>query len=256
MYKDKIVILTGANGQVGRAFLANSLNEHIHAIDTCFDADISNYRHIRITHDFKCEIETAAIFREIFSRSALRAELYVLAGVIPDLASIQEVTNADFEQCLVKNVMPAYSSMRQFCLLAKEKGIPASITVAGSVGASKAHRWKVAYDSAKAAMEGMTRVFALEYGSANIRSNVVAIGPIAQSKTTMDDGSLLPDLLGLVPMGRYAELSEVVSVLKTVGSPAFDFVNGQVIAIDGGLATQLRPGSIERGPTQKNLMPR
>ena len=225
-------------------------------MDTSFDAGNSNDRHIRITHDFKSESETASIFGEIFSRPALRAELYVLAGVIPDLVSIEAVTSADFEQCLVKNVMPAYSSMRQFCILAKEKGIPASITVAGSIGASKAHRWKVAYDSAKAAMEGMTRVFALEYGPDNIRSNVVAIGPIAQSKTTMEDGSLLSDLVGLVPMGRYAELSEVVSVLKTVGSPAFDFVNGQVVAIDGGLATQLRPGSIERGPAPQSLMPR
>lgn len=94
----------------------------------------------------------------------------------------------------------------------------------------------------------MCRSFALEYAAKNIRCNVLAIGPIAQSKTTKEDGEKLNSLLALVPSARYAEIEEVARAMKALGSDDFSFVTGQTICIDGGLSVQLRPASIERAP--------
>lgn len=94
------------------------------------------------------------------------------------------------------------------------------------------------YCPSKAAIDGLTRSLALEWGSHGI--NVNAIGPtVFRSKLTawmFDEektGGNVP-ALKRIPLGRLGEPEDLVGALLYLVSPASDFCTGQVIYVDGG----------------------
>jgi NAD(P)-dependent dehydrogenase (short-subunit alcohol dehydrogenase family) len=60
-------------------------------------------------------------------------------------------------------VAVSYASAHDFAEVTSSLRIPAAITFLGSVGATRSHRYKIAYDAAMAGVEALTRGFALEY---------------------------------------------------------------------------------------------
>lgn len=94
------------------------------------------------------------------------------------------------------------------------------------------------YCPSKAAIDGLTRALALEWGPNRI--NVNAIGPtVFRSKLTewmFDEaktGGSVP-ALKRIPLGRLGEPDDLVGALVYLVSPASDFCTGQVIYVDGG----------------------
>ncbi|MCX4760041.1 SDR family oxidoreductase [Streptomyces sp. NBC_01275] len=119
----------------------------------------------------------------------------------------------------------------------------------GSVGGTRAHRYKAGYDAAKAATESLTRSFALEYGPLHMSTRAaIAIGPIEDSSTTSADGVHIDALVRDVALQCYATLAEVVHAVAVLATPVFDFAHGATHLFDGGLAQQLRSHAIERPP--------
>ena len=84
------------------------------------------------------------------------------------------------------------------------------------------------YAVAKAAIEGLTRAVAVDYGPAGIRCNAVALGSIANPRSEALDA----ELARLHPLGRVGTAEEVADVVALLLEPGF--VSGAVIPIDGG----------------------
>ncbi len=96
-----------------------------------------------------------------------------------------------------------------------------------------------AYSAAKHAVVGLTRTAAVEYGRYNLRAN--AICPFFSPTDIMKIEGLASDedkqKLGLgSPMKRISRVEEIVSMMVFILSPANSYMNGQTIALDGGVS--------------------
>ncbi|BCJ44656.1 short-chain dehydrogenase [Actinoplanes ianthinogenes] len=126
--------------------------------------------------------------------------------------------------------------------LADEARDQAAIVNVSSHQAQRAVRGALPYATAKAAIEGLTRALAVDYGPFGVRVNAVALGSIA---TERSDAYLrnLPEAdrqafhreIGLLqPLGRMGRPGEVADVVAFLLSDAAAFLNGAIIPLDGG----------------------
>jgi NAD(P)-dependent dehydrogenase (short-subunit alcohol dehydrogenase family) len=82
---------------------------------------------------------------------------------------------------------------------------------------------------------GLARSIARELGSRNVTANVVAPGFVRTDMTAELPEKRQQEILGQVPLGRYAEADEIAAVVRFLASDAAGYVTGAVVPVDGGL---------------------
>jgi len=122
-----------------------------------------------------------------------------------------------------------------------------SIINIASLGGLRCLPGMPAYCSSKAGLIMLTQQAALEYGSKNIRSNVVCPGGVSTDMTVKDFGEF-GRMLGIehntfinqiaqeIPMRRFAAPSEIGGLCSYLASDDSSFMTGAVITLDGGTA--------------------
>ncbi|WP_344929028.1 SDR family NAD(P)-dependent oxidoreductase, partial [Streptosporangium carneum] len=121
-------------------------------------------------------------------------------------------------------------------------GTPGAIVNVSSHQARQAVRGCVPYATAKAAVEGMTRALAVEYGAHGIRVNAVAPGSVETERYTEFLVSLGPEgaariereMALLHPIGRVARSGEVADAIAYLLSDGAGFITGATVPVDGG----------------------
>lgn len=118
----------------------------------------------------------------------------------------------------------------------------------GSVGSVRAHRYTIAYDALKGAIDSFTRAVAVDLGPWGIRVNVLRPGPImTERRANFSTAPLEPN--PHVPLGRMGRPSDVAWAAVFLASDDASFVTGQSFEIDGGLLAQARLPSDDEGKT-------
>ena len=113
-----------------------------------------------------------------------------------------------------------------------------SITFLGSTAGSFTVREQpLHYHQIRAAIEAMTRFFAVRFGKFQIRCNCVIptriLKPGNESYYTPDN-TMRQQTEKITPLGRMGTALDVANVVSFFGSPEASFVNGQCITVDGG----------------------
>jgi NAD(P)-dependent dehydrogenase (short-subunit alcohol dehydrogenase family) len=90
-----------------------------------------------------------------------------------------------------------------------------------------------AYGASKAAVVSLTQTWAAEYGPRGVRVNAVSAGP-TRTEGTAGMGDDLNALGSTTPLGRSASPDEIAEAIVFLASPRSSYVNGAVLAADGG----------------------
>jgi 2-deoxy-D-gluconate 3-dehydrogenase len=93
-----------------------------------------------------------------------------------------------------------------------------------------------AYTASKHAVAGLTRALANEWGPAGVQVNAIAPGYITTDNTTelRADPEREASIRQRIPAGRWGQPEDVVGAAVFLASAAADYVNGHVLAVDGG----------------------
>ena len=94
---------------------------------------------------------------------------------------------------------------------------------------------QVNYAAAKAGLVGAARSLAREVGSRGITVNVIAPGFVDTDMTAGLGEERKAEILGAVPLGRYADPVEIAGVVEFIAGPSAGYITGAVIPVDGGL---------------------
>ena len=106
--------------------------------------------------------------------------------------------------------------------------ISSVVALTGSAGQAN-------YAASKAGLIGMARSLARELGSRGITANVVSPGFVDTEMTAALPEQRRAEILGQVPLGRYATAEEIAGVVTFLASEAAAYVTGAVLPVDGGL---------------------
>lgn len=109
-----------------------------------------------------------------------------------------------------------------------------AIVNVGSLSADAGFHGQANYASAKAGVHALTRVLARECARRGIRVNAVAPGVIDTPMMARVAESVRAGMVGSIPMGRFGTPSEVAGAVLFLVSGLAGYVDGHVLAVDGG----------------------
>jgi 3-oxoacyl-[acyl-carrier protein] reductase len=133
------------------------------------------------------------------------------------------------------NLRGAFLCSRR-ALPAMLKGRWGRVVNVASVAALRGNAGQVAYTASKAGMVGLTRSLAREVGSRGITVNAVCPGFVDTKMTETTNEDLRRRYIEMTPAGRFGTPEEIANVIAFLASSEASYVNGAVIAIDGGLS--------------------
>jgi NAD(P)-dependent dehydrogenase (short-subunit alcohol dehydrogenase family) len=156
-------------------------------------------------------------------------ELLVLNAGIMVSQPFPEVSVETWRRQLDVNLTGAFLCARRALPSMAGAGSGCVVAVGSSAGKTGGGVAAAAYSASKAGLMTLSKSIAKEYARHGIRSNAVA--PALIDTEMIKD---IPDLTGLVPLGRYGTPQEVADVVAFLCSDHSSFMTGEVVDVNGG----------------------
>ena len=243
--KDKVVIITGGTSGIGRA-AARSFAEHGAKVlitgrrSAPLRLATGDHPHIAgVTADVSIPADAARTVTETLNAWG-RVDILVNNAGAGAILSLADARADKIASIFAVNVLgPSLLSAAALPYLAAMKG---SIVNVSSTFGSKPAAGLSHYAASKAALDHLTRCWALELAPQGVRVNAVAAGPTETGALTGMMG-LSPEQAQAVkerereriPLGRRGVPEDVARWIVALADPAAAWVTGQVINVDGGL---------------------
>ncbi|PKM85763.1 MAG: hypothetical protein CVU86_00185 [Firmicutes bacterium HGW-Firmicutes-11] len=147
----------------------------------------------------------------------------------------EEITEELWDSVMDVNLKGSFF-MTQAVLPVMKEQKKGRILFTSSVAGLVAREHQVPYCASKGAVDAMLRTLAYDYAAFGITVNAVApcFAMTELTKTRLEDPSYRSMVLGMIPVGRLVEPSEVGAVFAFLASEEAAMITGQTIVIDGG----------------------
>ncbi len=157
------------------------------------------------------------------------------AGITKDNL-LMRMSEEDFDKVIEVNLKSIFNMTKavQRTMLKQRQG---SIINMSSVVGVKGNAGQANYAASKAGMIGFSKSMALELGSRNIRTNVIAPGFIETEMTGKLDEKTVEGWRNAIPLKRGGTPEDIANACVYFGSDLSAYVTGQVLHVDGGMHT-------------------
>jgi NAD(P)-dependent dehydrogenase (short-subunit alcohol dehydrogenase family) len=190
-------------------------------------------------HGFEVDVADAAAVRAAIADAVDAAgpadALVTCAGTKGRRVPALETDEASWRRLMDVHLYGTWAACRAFAELRQSGAGDAAIVTISSIVAANGFTFMLDYGTAKAAVEYITRVLAVEWAPLGIRVNAVAPGYTATPMVgaMQSEGFDLGPVEARTPMGRLAEPDETARVVEFLCYDA-GFVTGTVVRVDGG----------------------
>ncbi|MEQ8719105.1 MAG: glucose 1-dehydrogenase [Acidimicrobiales bacterium] len=250
-FEDKVVIVTGAAGGIGRAACLRFAEEgaSVVAVDSSGAGAEETAAHIEtaggaavaVTADVTKSSDVANYVDAAVRTFGGVDVLFNNAGIEGVIASLENYPEETFDDVLDVNVKGVWLGMRHVAGPMSSRGGGAILNTASGAGVQAAPSM-IAYCASKHAVIGMTKTAALELAPAGIRVNAVCPGCVNTKMMDRIEAGMRPDepntfremVNEIVPLGRYADVEEIAALVAFLCSDEASYMTGSAHLVDGG----------------------
>ena len=242
---ERVIVITGGGSGIGRAAAIRFAHNGDRVIvvgrraEPLSETASSSERIVPLVGDVCRESDVAAIIKIVAQRWGRLDCVVNNAGVFVQ-RSLEETDPELVTSVFATNVLaPTLVSRASLPLLKTAQG---SIINISSTFGHKAAPLIAHYAASKAAVEQLTRCWALELAPLKIRVNAVAPGPtetpiLQSSGLSAAEIAMIKQSESLqVPLGRRGTSDDIAAWIVNLADSSASWVTGQVLAIDGGLS--------------------
>ncbi len=145
-----------------------------------------------------------------------------------------ETTFDDWSRVMATNLNGPFLCTQACVPIMLQSGGGSIVNIA-SISGVRASTLRIAYGTSKAALMHLTKQQAVEYGNVGIRVNCIAPGPVETAMAAqVHSADIRTSYRDAIPLARYGTVEEMADAVAFLCSAAASFINGQILAVDGG----------------------
>ncbi|SHI74793.1 3-oxoacyl-[acyl-carrier-protein] reductase [Mesonia phycicola] len=246
LLEGKNAIITGASRGIGRGiakvFAENGANVAFTYSSSVEAAEELEQELTKLGVKAKAYKSNAASFEEAQDLISKVTEDFSSIDILINNAGITKdnllmrMSEEDFDKVIEVNLKSIFNMTKavQRTMLKQRYG---SIINMSSVVGVKGNAGQSNYAASKAGIIGFSKSMALELGSRNIRTNVIAPGFIETEMTAKLDEKTVQGWRENIPLKRGGSPEDIANACVFLGSDLSGYITGQVINVDGGMLT-------------------
>ncbi|XP_062165936.1 NADPH-dependent aldehyde reductase-like protein, chloroplastic [Alnus glutinosa] len=246
----RVAIVTGASRGIGRAiaihlhslgarvvlnYASSSTKADLLASELNASATVSQTQAIAVRADVSDPDQVKLLFDSAEQEFGSIHILVNCAGVLdPKYPTLANTTVEDWDMIFNINTKGGFFCCKEAANRLKRGGSGRIIMISTSVVGSLLPGY-AAYAASKAAVETMTKIVAKELKGTGVTANAVAPGPVATDMFFEGKSEeTIKRIVDACPLGRLGEPKDVTHLVGFLASDAGEWINGQVIRVNGG----------------------
>ncbi len=247
--KDKVAIITGAGGGMGRVASQLFAREGAKIVVAEF-SEPAGRETVRLVEeaggkatfvrvDVSKEADAKAMVDHAVATYGRVDVLYNNAGIMPEADhSVIDTDVAAWDQVMAVNVRGVFLGCKYAIPVMLAQGSGSIINISSFVALMGCSNPQDAYTASKGAVLALTKSLAVQFGPRGVRSNAICPGPV-ETPLLMDwlvkDEEAKRIRLARNPTGRFGKPEEIVYMAMYLASDESRWTNGASLVIDGGI---------------------
>lgn len=246
LLENKTALITGATRGIGRGIAVTFAKQGANVAFT-YNSSVS------AAEELEKELESYGVKAKGYQSNAANFEAAqaLAADVVKEFGGIDTLINnagitkdnllmriseEDFDSVIEVNLKSVFN-LTKAVIRPMMKNRAGSIINMSSVVGLKGNAGQANYAASKAGIIGFSKSVALELGSRNIRSNVIAPGFIETEMTAKLNEDVVQGWRDSIPLKRGGQPEDVANACVFLASDMSAYITGQTLSVDGGMLT-------------------